>query len=210
MKRSIKAIQCHMIENTKVSMQEQHHYCPKDDSTWCKFWKEQSDGTVTYDQSNRLPEVFMEELAPIFARLSKDNLLSRCLKGITQNQNEAINGMLWSKCPKTKFCGARKVTIAVCETIALFNTGAASKAMVMDIFGITPGTNTMKALRLQDQSRIKAASKKVSEKYQKQRQKLRAQKKSKGDKTAYQAGGFSLSSQPDDPVTKKRKKTNPK
>ena len=152
----------------------------------------------------------MEELAPIFARLSKDNLLSRCLKGITQNQNEAINGMLWSKCPKTKFCGARNVTIAVCETIALFNTGAASKAKVMDIFGITPGTNTMKALRLQDQSRIKAASKKVSEKYQRQRQKLRAQKKSKSDKTAYQAGGFSLSSQPDDPVKKKRKKTNPK
>ena len=91
----------------------------------------------------------MEELAPIFTRLSKDNLLSRCLKGITQNQNEAINGMLWFKCPKTKFCGARKVTIAVCETIALFNTGAASKAIVMDIFGITPGTNTMKALRLQ-------------------------------------------------------------
>ena len=73
--------------------------------------------------------------------------------------------------------------------------------------GITPGTNTMKALRLQDKSRIKAASKKVSEKYQKQRQKLCAQKKSKGDKTAYQAGGFSLSSQPDDPVKKKRKKT---
>ena len=66
MKRSIKAIHCHMIENTKVPMQEQHHYCPKHDSTWCKFWKEKLDGTVTSDQSNRLPEVFMEELAPIF------------------------------------------------------------------------------------------------------------------------------------------------
>ena len=32
---------------------------------WCKFWKEQLDGTVTYDQSKRLPEVFVEELAPI-------------------------------------------------------------------------------------------------------------------------------------------------
>jgi hypothetical protein len=129
----------------------------------------------------------MEELAPIFTNRSKDNL-----QGITQNQNEAMNGMLWSKCPKTKFCGAQKGTIAVCETIALFNTGTASKAMVMNIFRITPGTNTMKALRQQDQSRIKAASKKVSAKYQKQRQKLRAQKRSKGDKTAYQAGGFSL------------------
>jgi hypothetical protein len=64
----------------------------------------------------------------------------------------------------------------------------ASKAVVMDIFGITPGTNTMKALRLQDQSRIKAASKKVSDKYQKQRQKLRAQKKSKGDEPVKKKG----------------------
>ena len=73
----------------------------------------------------------MEQLDPIFTRLSKDELLSRCLKGMTQNQNESANGVLWFKCPKTKFCGARRVRIAVCETIAAFNTGAASKAVVM-------------------------------------------------------------------------------
>ena len=65
--------------------------------------------------------------------LCKNNIII-VLKMIASGaNNEAINGMLWFKCPKTKFCGARKVTIAVCETIALFNTGAASKAIVMDI-----------------------------------------------------------------------------
>ena len=105
--------------------------------------------TSTYDNSNRLPEVFMEELDPIFIRLSKDDLLSRCLKGMTQNQNEAVKGQQWSKCSKTKFCGARRVRIAACETIAVFNTGAGSKAVTMKLCHVTPGVNTMKALREQ-------------------------------------------------------------
>ena len=85
----------------------------------------------------------MDELDPIFTRLSKDDLLNRCLKGITQNQNEAANGILWSKCPKTKFCGVRRVCvpIAACETITLFNTGAASKAVTLDLCGVTPGVS---------------------------------------------------------------------
>ena len=95
----------------------------------------------------------MKELDPIFTRLSKDELLSRCLKGMTQNQNEAANGMLWSQCPKIKFCGARRVCIAVCETIGLFNTDAGSLAEVMGMCGITPGANTMKALRQQDKKK---------------------------------------------------------
>ena len=105
---------------------------PKSDDTWCKYWKNKSDGTKLYNEDNCLPEVFMAELDPIFqSRLSKNDLLNRCLKGITQNQNEAANGILWSKCSKTKFCGARRVGIAACATIAAFNTGAASQAVTL-------------------------------------------------------------------------------
>ena len=111
----------------------------------------------------------MEELNPIFTRLSKDDLLSRCLQGLTQNQNESVNGQLWSRCPKTKFCGVRRVCIAVCETI--FNTGAASKA-VMDSCGVTPGSNMMRSLRQQDKSRIRSSAQKISFQYRKQRQSL--------------------------------------
>ena len=114
MKESIKAIECHMIKNAKVGLKEQHQYCPKSGDTWCKYWKDKNDGTELYNEDNRLPEVFMAELHPIFQRLSKDDLLNRCLNGKTQNQNEAANGILWSKCPKTKFCGARRVRIAAC------------------------------------------------------------------------------------------------
>ena len=53
----------------------------------------------------------------------------------------------------------RRVRIALCETIAVFNTGAASKA-VMDSCGVTPGSNMMRPLRQQDKSRIRSAAQK--------------------------------------------------
>ena len=212
MKKSINAIQHHMIKSDKKSLEEQHQYCPQSGDTWCKYWKDKHDHTSLYNEDNRLPVVFMAELDPIFARLSQDKLLIRCLKGITQNQNEAANGLLWSKCPKTKFCGARRVRIAACETIAAFNTGAASKAVVLDLCGVTPGAQTMSALRKQDDVRMKNAAKKISEKYRKKRQKLRSEKKDKSDKKSYQPGGFGLSAKPinDTETKKKKKKTAPK
>ena len=79
----------------------------------------------------------MKELQPIFTRLST-----------------------------TRFCGVRRVRIAVCETVPVFNTGAGSKAAVMYLCGITsPGAQTMKAFREQDRVLVKAAAKKISSKY---------------------------------------------
>ncbi|CAB3990356.1 Hypothetical predicted protein [Paramuricea clavata] len=201
---------CKKNSEREVDDEKQHEYCPKSGDTWCKYWKDKNDGTNLYNEDNRLSEVFMDELDPIFTRLSKDDLLIRCLKGITQNQNEAANGVLWSKCAKTKFCGARRVRIAACETIAAFNTGAASKAVALDLCGVTPGVHTMKALKRQDDVRLKNAAKKVSEKYRKKRQKLRSAKKDKADKKSYQPGGFGLSAKPIENPKSKKRKTAPK
>ena len=77
-----------------------------------------------YDNEKRLPTVFYDLLEPIFQRLSKNDLLNRCLHGMTQNQNESVNGLLWGRCLKTKFCGSQKVELAVSETVCEFNTGS--------------------------------------------------------------------------------------
>ena len=115
--------------------------------------------------------------------------------------------MLWSRCPKTKFCGARRVRISVCETISSFNTGAGSLAKIVSMCGITLGANTMKELRQQDKKGIVPAASKVSAKYRDERRKRRAQRKTKADQNAYQAGAFSLSSKPDITTYKKRKRS---
>ena len=109
----------------------------------------------------------MKELQPIFDQLSDESLLSRCLRGLSQNQNESVNAQLWSRCSKTMFTGVRRVRIAVCETIAVFITGAANKAIMMDMCGINPGANMLRALR-KDERRIRSAGQKVTAKYRRQ------------------------------------------
>ena len=146
--------------------------------SWCIFWSHNE----SYDNSKRLPPAFYNELKPLFIRLSDDSLLNRCLLGLTQNQNEAINQVLWSKCPKTRFCGRVKLELAVCETITKFNSGAGSKAVLLKTSGVAPGTNMLAALRKADNTRIKFAARKISVKARLARRKLRAKKNLKQKK----------------------------
>ena len=60
--------------------------------------------------------------------------------------------------PKHKFCGRRRVNIAACEAICVFNTGAATKGMMMERLGIPAGQNMIKALRNEDKVRVKNAA----------------------------------------------------
>lgn len=186
MKNSVWAIYHHMIKDDSCSLEEQHKLCPKGEGTWCKFWKAPEE----YKEDNHLPCVFIDELKPIFIRLTNDDLLKRCLQGQTQNRNESINGQLWSRCPKSRYCGKRRVVIAVCETVGVLNTGAASKASLLESCGISPAH-------------------KISSKYRKRRQTIRSMKNSKADKLAYQAGAFGTSSKPET-AGRKKKKNPPK
>ena len=96
-----------------------------------------------------LSSVFIKELKPLFKNLTKNELLQRCLDGLTQNQNEAINGVLWSKCPKTKFCGKVKLLLGVSETVTQFNSGASSRASLISTVYAKP-TGNMLALPKED------------------------------------------------------------
>ena len=69
-----------MVKNDKLTLKKQYQYFPRSADTWCKYRKDKTDKTSAYNEDNRLPEVFMQQLDPIFTRLSKDDLLNRCLK----------------------------------------------------------------------------------------------------------------------------------
>ena len=114
MQNDIWAIYHHMIKANSSPLSEQHKYCPKGSGSWCKYWKDRFNGSKTYDDDTRLPTVFQPLLKGLFSRLTEKELLERCLKGLTQNQNESINAMLWKRCPKTNFCGKRRVRSGCC------------------------------------------------------------------------------------------------
>ena len=161
MKKSISAIFNYVIRDHNKPLAEQHGHCPKGKETWCKYWKDQINKSNEYNDKKRRPSVFRKELEPLFTRLSSDDLLKRCLMGITEPESEAINGMLWSRCPKTIFCGKRKVMIATCQTISEFNTVAASRVTTMRLCKVKPGANLVEALKKQDTKRIMDAGRKV-------------------------------------------------
>ena len=73
----------------------QHKYCLEGADSWCKYQKGKSNCTTTYNRSKCLPFIFRGELRPMFDK--SDKILSACERGLTQNQNESINGILWSK-----------------------------------------------------------------------------------------------------------------
>ena len=94
---AVKAILYHSVDNE--NREEQHQYCPKGKDSWCKF-QDKANQTDTYNSRNCLPARFLSKLKPIFDDLSSADLLSRCLDGYTQNANESLHGMIWSRCPK--------------------------------------------------------------------------------------------------------------
>ena len=92
---------------------------------------------------------------------------------------KSINGVLWGKCPKTRFCGKRKVELSVAETVMEFNTGAGCKAEILDSLGIDPGKPVIESLEKSDLQRVKNSERKISISARLQQQKLRSIKKSK-------------------------------
>ena len=169
---AIQAILKHMVQEEGKSLEEQHALCPKDNLTWCKFWQDEKNKTETYSEEHRLPSVFFNVLKPTFDRLSDVTLLQRCLKGITQNQNESLHGMVWKKCPKTCFSGKRKVKIAACLSVGNFNIGASAIADVMRALEFSRGQQTLRYFRKMDNIRLKDAAIKVSKKYKDRWQQL--------------------------------------
>ena len=74
--------------------------CPDGADSWCRFKQDKAKGRSLYKPGPGLPDNVIKLVKPIYERLSKDDLLERCLDGKTQNQNESLNGMIWNRLPK--------------------------------------------------------------------------------------------------------------
>ena len=78
----------------------------KEQTAGCHFNRDIANGSKLFKPGPELPVEIIAELKPIYLSLSEDALLTRCLDGKTQNQNEALNGTIWERVPKEVFVGA--------------------------------------------------------------------------------------------------------
>ena len=139
----------HYIQNP--DREEQHQSC---NIKWCKYLKDKRDNANTYKGDNNLPRSYLAEMKPLYDRLSTDDLLRRCVGGLTQNQNEAFNRTIWKRCPKETRSCARNVERALSSAVLQWNTGAEGRQKLMDAVGLTSGCYTDAAVAKKNRTRL--------------------------------------------------------
>ena len=173
-----------------------HDTCPKDSQTWCQFQKDKQDGTNLYKNKHFLDVDIRRALLPIYIDLCRDDMLSKCLHGKTNNANESYNGMIWNRVPKHTHVGLNNFSFGVYDAIAHFNYGEKATIDVYSALNIDPGTYTIQGCTTINRERKRKRAYQLLESTKKRRKVLRHLKKKKQDKQieeegdTYEYGGY--------------------
>ena len=84
----------------------------------------------------------IKHVKPIFQDLQNDSLLSKCLHGKTQNQNESFNSIIWKRVPKDVFIGGKTFRMGVMDSVSHFNDGNIATLNTYDEIGLEYGHYT--------------------------------------------------------------------
>lgn len=72
-----------------------HSHCPPGSDSWCSWRVAETNGTLqNYHHDPPLTPKVQTVIYNIYEDLSDDALLTRCLEGHTQNNNESYNAVL--------------------------------------------------------------------------------------------------------------------
>ena len=148
-----------------------HHYCPNVADSWCHYKQDRANQTSNYVPGPGLPDDITKLVKPIFLQLSSNELLSKCLDGKTQNQNESINGMIWNRIPKNIFVGFDVLEFGVYDAVAHFNIGAAAAVKIFKV-NLDPGEYSLKGMRKINKEQIAKGDLKGKEVKKKKKRKM--------------------------------------
>ena len=96
MKKNVSAILFHCSDISPDK--ERHKWCPRTTDSWCSYWNTSKEVKNKLNLPSNIKDE--KEVVELFDRLRDDSLLSKCLHGKTQNVDESLNGIIWTKCPK--------------------------------------------------------------------------------------------------------------
>jgi len=179
MKKNVGALLIHCSDVKPV--EERHKWCPRTEDSWCSYWNVKKNAEMKLN----LPASIKDEpeIKHLFERLRDEALLSKCLHGKTQNVNESLNGIIWTRCPKRVYVGRKTLEIGVSSAVLEFNNGKEGIFDVMKRAGLSIG-------EIQKQSTEKASMRckrvlvnKSTPVVKRRRKDLRAVKKSGQTKT---------------------------
>ena len=105
-----------------------HSRCPDGEDSWCFYNKAIARNEEPALHEDKVRHAISHDVAQamvdIYLRMSDMNLLKRLSKGKTQNPNECLHSVIWSRCCKTIFVSRHKLQGAAASAISTFNAGA--------------------------------------------------------------------------------------
>ena len=129
------------------SKENNWHYphCPEGKDSWCKFHQDRVNCTSIYKPGPALPLDIVMKLSPIFAELSDERLLEKCLYRKTQNQNKSVNSMIWDQIPKTRYVSLTQLKLGVYDAVANFNIGKKVSVLNYEKMNLIQGKFTLQS-----------------------------------------------------------------
>ena len=181
--------------------EEPHHTrCPQGVDSWCfhqRALARDADPPSHLEHiKHALDHDVAEAMVPVYKHMSDPNLLKRLQKGQTQNNNECLHSVIWSRCTKTVFEGHQKLHGAVASAVGGFNEGATHLTKVMDLLGIESNEMTQAFIESRDRARIakseeaRKGSRKVLRKQKAEDRKRQRARAEEEEGPAYEAGGY--------------------
>ena len=145
MQSATKAPLFHVASNKDNNLHYPH--CPIGPHSWCKYNQDHVNETTNYKPGSGLPISIVLKLRPIFEELSNEYLLKKCLHGMTQNQNETFNAMIWSRIPKSTYVSFSQLQLGVYDTVANFNIGRKASILIFKKLNMIPGKYCLEGYR---------------------------------------------------------------
>lgn len=162
-----------------VASSESNNFHSLCDSSWCQFQRDKLNGTNLFKHGQGLPDQVKPLITPIYKDLLKPEELEKCLHGMTQNQNESYNALIWERAPKSVYISIEKMKFAVYDAVAVFNDGRQGSLDILKRVGVNPGYYTTELCSILNIKRRAKASVKSREEKKIRRRRLRASKTKK-------------------------------
>lgn len=119
---------------TSTDENPQHEMCAKGENSWCFYNRSMAHGEIP--QSHKKMKVFFhlgeeekEQVKKVCDRLTTE-MMTRCLKGVTQNRNEHFHSRVWRLCTKHLCATKRKVVFAAATAASTYNAGYVASHLV--------------------------------------------------------------------------------
>ena len=82
----------------------------------------------------------------------------KCLHGLTQNQNESFNAMIWDRLPKFKYVSFTPLQFGVYDLVTNFNIGRKASVLIFEKLGMIPRKYIVTRCQKLNEKRLSASS----------------------------------------------------